>query len=351
MLNALYVLGMILMILFMFTLMVVSHEWGHYITAKKCGVLVHEFAVGMGPILWSKQKGETLYSVRLLPIGGFCRMEEETGESTNPKAMASKRPWQKLIIVVAGAFMNFVLAWVLLSFVAGYIGVSTNVIDEVQKASPAAEAGLMAGDQIISIDGHKVTRLSDLTGRLDNKNEKTYTLEVKRHGEKLTLEVQTKVLEKDTAPRFGFIVKRSHYHLIENIKLGFLSMVELIKMVWESFVGLITGAIGMDQMAGIVGVVDAGSQVWSSGMASGGVMGAIINMVYMTALLSANLGVVNLLPLPALDGGRVLFILVEMIRGKAIPAEKEGAVHFIGMVLLMLLTIIVMYNDIMRLIR
>ena len=338
------------MILFMFTLMVVAHEWGHYITAKKCGVLVHEFAIGMGPILWSKQKEETLYSIRLLPIGGFCRMEEETGESTNPRAMASKRPWQKLIIVVAGAIMNFVLAWVLLSIISIYIGTSTNIIESVTEDSPAMQVGMMAGDKIVSIDGHPVRNLSDLRKQLAPE-EKAYQIEIERDGKRQSLEVSTKVMEEKGTAVFGFIVKKSHYHIFTHIKDGFMDMLAVIKMVWESFVGLITGAISMDQMAGIVGVVDAGSQVWDSGMKSGGIVGAIINMVFMTALLSANLGVVNLLPLPALDGGRIFFILIEMIRGKAIPAENEGAVHFIGMVLLMLLTIVVMYNDIMRLIR
>ena len=112
---------MIVIILLMFTVIVVAHEWGHYITAKNCGVLVHEFAVGMGPMVWSKQVGETLYSIRLLPIGGFCRMEEEVGKSKNPRAMASKKPWQKLIIVSAGAIMNFFLAWLLLAIFVGYI--------------------------------------------------------------------------------------------------------------------------------------------------------------------------------------------------------------------------------------
>ena len=339
---------MVVIILLMFTVIVVAHEWGHFITAKKCGILVHEFAVGMGPLLWSKQVGETLYAIRLLPIGGYCRMEEEVGESHNPRAMASKKPWQKLLVVSAGAIMNFILAWTLLSIIAGYVGVSSNVVREVEDRSPALAAGLQSGDQIIGLDGHKIRHLADLQPYL-KEEESTYILTIKRDGQKMELPIQTKQLEEGKKPRFGFSVETSHFNILYNIKIGFTLMIGVIRMVWDSLVGLISGAVGFDQVAGIVGVVDAGSQVWDNSMESGGVQLAIFNMVYMAALLSANLGVMNLLPIPALDGGRIFFVLIEMIRGKAIPTEKEGFVHFIGMVLLMLLTVVVLYNDIMRL--
>ena len=339
---------MVIIFLLMFTVIVVAHEWGHYITAKKCGVLVHEFAVGMGPVLWSKQAGETLYSIRLLPIGGFCRMEEEESENKNPQAMSSKKPWQKLLIVSAGAIMNFLLAWVLSSLLVGYTGVSTNIVATVEANSPLIEAGIVAGDEIIAIDGIKIKNLSDVREMLTNES-KVYTFSIKHNGEKKDVLVTSRILGDETSPRFGFTVKKSHFNIWQNIKMGFLYMISIIAMVWESLIGLISGAIGFDQMAGIVGVVDVGSKVWDSSMEAGGVNLAVMSMVQIAALLSANLGVMNLLPLPALDGGRIFFILIEMIRGKAISPEKEGAVHFIGMVLLMLLTVVVLYNDIMRL--
>ena len=339
---------MVIIFLLMFTVIVVAHEWGHYITAKKCGVLVHEFAVGMGPILWSKQAGETLYSIRLFPIGGFCRMEEEEGESKNPRAMSSKKPWQKLLIVGAGAIMNFILAWVLASILVGYTGVGTNVVATIEPNSPMAESGIVVGDRIIAIDGNKIKNLSDVREMLTSEP-KVYTFSIKHDGEKKDVIVTSRIMGDETSPRFGFTVEKSHFNIWQNIKMGFLYMISIIAMVWESLLGLISGAIGFDQMAGIVGVVDVGSKVWDSSMEVGGINLAIMSMVQMAALLSANLGVVNLLPLPALDGGRIFFILIEMIRGKAIPPEKEGAVHFIGMILLMLLTVVVLYNDIMRL--
>lgn len=339
---------MIVIFLLMFTVIVVAHEWGHYITAKKCGVLVHEFSVGMGPMLWSKQVGETLYSVRLFPIGGFCRMEEEVGDSNNPRAMASKKPWQKLLIVAAGAIMNFILAWLLCSVLVGYSGIGTNVIQNVEVGSPIAKAGLVPGDKIIAIDGTKIKNIGDIHEVLTNEA-KTYQFTIIHQGEKKLVNVTSQTLNNEAAPRFGFSPKRSHFNLWENIKGGFLYMIAMITMVWEGLVQLVTGAVGMDQMAGIVGVVDVGSQAWNTSMEIGGIQMAVMTMIRLAALLSANLGVMNLLPFPALDGGRIFFVLVEMIRGKAISAEKEGAVHFIGMVLLMLLTVVVLYNDIMRL--
>lgn len=340
---------MVIIFLLMFTLIVMAHEWGHYITAKKCGVLVHEFAIGMGPVLWSKQSGETLYSVRLFPIGGFCRMEEEEGSgSKNPRAMSSKKPWQKLLIVSAGALMNFLLAWVLSSVLVGYTGIGTNIVAHIEANSPLAEAGIVVGDEIIAIDGVKIKNLNDVREMLTNES-RVYTFSVKHEGEQKDVLVTSRIMGDETSPRFGFTVKKSHFNIWENIKRGFLYMISIIVMVWESVVGLISGAVGFDQMAGIVGVVDVGSKVWDSSMEVGGVDLAIMSMVQIAALLSANLGVMNLLPLPALDGGRIFFILIEIIRGKAISPEKEGAVHFIGMVLLMLLTVVVLYNDIMRL--
>lgn len=339
---------MIVIFLLMFTVIVVAHEWGHYITAKKCGVLVHEFSVGMGPMLWSKQVGETLYSVRLLPIGGFCRMEEEVGESYNPRAMASKKPWQKLLIVVAGAVMNFILAWILSSILVGYSGFGTNVIQNIEAGSPIEKAGLVSGDKIIAIDGMKVKDIGDIQAVLTSES-KTYQFTVISQGEEKLVQVTSRLLNNETTPRFGFSPERSHFNFLENIKGGFLYMIAMIAMVWEGLIQLITGAVGMDQMAGIVGVVDVGSQAWNTSMEIGGLQMAVMTMIRLAALLSANLGVMNLLPFPALDGGRIFFVLVEMIRGKAISAEKEGAVHFIGMVLLMLLTVVVLYNDIMRL--
>jgi regulator of sigma E protease len=341
-------LAKICIIVLMFALIVVIHEWGHYIAARKNGVLVHEFAVGMGPKIWSIKRGETVYSLRIFPIGGFCSMEEEIGNSSNPRAMCSKRPWQKLIIVSFGAIMNFIFAWFLLTVLSTYAGYGTNIVEHVENNMPAAEAGLKVGDKITAIDGISVKVHSDITALVQNKD-KTYIFTILREGEEtFNIELKPKWIEREKTSRFGFAPTIVHFNLIQNIKDGFLDTFYVIQQVWTGLIQIITGQVAMDQVAGIVGVVDFSARQWDTGIQSGGVVLAIMNMIYIAAILSANLGVINLLPLPALDGGRIVFILIEMVRGKPLDPEKESVVHFIGFVLLMLLTVVLLYNDITK---
>ena len=348
----------------MFACIVIVHEWGHFIVAKKCDVLVHEFAVGMGPVIWAKQKGETRYTIRALPIGGFCSMEEELGsedgpdekkdeiakpKACNPRGMSSKKPWQKFLIVVAGATMNFILAVVLLSIFIGYRGYSSNEIAKLEAGMPAQQAGLQIGDKIIAVNGKHVKLLSDLS-EVVTKEPATYTLQIKRQNQVFDTQITTVYNKEAERSLFGFTTKAIHFNLWMDIKGGFLTAVMIIKMIFTTFVSLFTGGVAFKDLSGIVGVVDQSSKIWDASVQAGGMTYAVMDMVYLAALLSANLCIFNLLPIPALDGGRLVFIIIEMIRGKAIPPEKEGAVHFAGMVLLMLLTVVVFYNDIVRLV-
>ena len=329
-------------------LVVVVHEWGHYIAAKKNGVLVHEFAVGMGPKIWSVKKGETVYSIRALPIGGFCSMEEEIGRSDNRRAMCSKKPWQKLVIISAGAVMNFVLAWFLLSLLAGYIGYGSNIIQTIDRGMPAEQSKLLPGDKIAAVNGIKVNKLSEITKLVQDKS-KSYTFTIIR-GEQPSFDVSIKAqwIEKEKQARFGFAPTIIHLDVLQNLRIGFFKTFEVIRMVWEGLIKMLTGQVGMNQVAGIVGIADLSAKQWDADMKDGGLMLALMNMIYIAAVISANLGVVNLLPIPALDGGRILFILIELLRGKPLDPEKESIVHFIGFVLLMLLTVVILYNDIVK---
>lgn len=336
----------ILMIVLMFALIVVVHEWGHFIAARLFKVRVNEFAVGMGPKLWSKQKGETLYSIRALPIGGFCSMEGENGESQDEGSMLSKKPWQKLIIFAAGAVMNFILALILFTFIVGYQGVSSNKVLNVEPGFPASQAGLEAGDRIIAINDSKVSNFEEIVRAFDAPD-KPYTFTVeKAKGNIEELVISPKIME-DGSARFGFGADKEAVGFLTMIKEGFSTTIMVIKQTFDGFISLITGKVKLDQLAGIVGVVQISSQVWNEGIQVS-LMAAIVQMLSIAGILSANLGVFNLLPIPALDGGRMIFSFVEMIRRKPIDPEKEGMVHFVGIVLLMLLMVVVLYNDIVR---
>lgn len=338
----------ILIFILIIALIVVVHEWGHYIMAKKSGVLVHEFAIGMGPKIWSVKKGETLYSIRAFPIGGFCSMEEEVGNSNNPRAMCSKKPWQKLIIVSFGAIMNFIFAWILLSILAGYVGYGNNVIQTLDPHMPAQEANLQVGDKIIAIQGTKVNRLSDIERIVKNKDKSYAFTIVRENNTPFVVELKAEWVENEKRARFGFAPEIIHFNVIENIKNGFVETFNVVKVVWEGLTKIMTRQVPMDQVAGIIGVADFSAKQWDTGMQSGGIWVAVMNMLYIAAIISANLGVVNLLPIPALDGGRIIFILIEILRGKPLDPEKESMVHFVGFVLLMLLTVVVLYNDIVK---
>ena len=338
----------ILMIVLMFGIIVIVHEWGHFIAAKKMGVRVNEFAIGMGPKIWGKQTDETLYTVRLFPIGGFCAMEGESGESKTSDSMMAKSPMQRFIIFVAGAAMNFVLAWLLLTIFTGYQGYRNNIIESVQPNMPAAMAGLQAGDTIVAINNKKVKELKDITLELNDPN-KTYTFNIKTsNGEDKVLMVKPTIME-DGSAKFGFTTEKSYHNIFTMIKNGFIATFAIIAQVFTGLIQIITGKVAMSDLAGIVGVVQVSSEAWNVAIQYS-LMTAIMQMIYIAALLSANLAVFNLLPLPALDGGRIVFTLIEGVRGKPIDPEKESMVHFVGFVMLMILMVVVLYNDIARII-
>lgn len=408
----------IIIIVLMFACIVIAHEWGHFIAARKNGVLVHEFAIGMGPKLWSIKKGETLYSIRALPIGGFCSMEDGIEDPQNHRGMNSKKPWQKFVVVVAGAMMNFLLSWILLCIIVAYTGYQGNTIEKVSPDMPAAAAGLKAGDRITAIDGTKVKNLSQINKVVNNRDktfsfhiersdgtsdniairpqriyliskinklndessekfseielgsqilsvdgvnaseipdfyartkeqDKIYTLQVVTSNGIKNVRVKSNEIETYTIFRFGFSTKMEKANILQIVTLGFKDMLSQIGMVWQGLGMFLTGEAKLSDMAGFVGVVDISSKAWDAGMKQSMIQ-AIMNIIAIAAFLSANLGVINLLPIPALDGSKIVFILLEMLRGKPVDPEKESAIHFIGFVLLIMLTVVVLYYDIMR---
>ncbi|MFQ9697450.1 MAG: M50 family metallopeptidase, partial [Zhenhengia sp.] len=255
----------IIMIVLMFALIILIHELGHFLAARFFKVRVNEFAIGMGPKLFSKQKGETLYSIRALPLGGFCSIEGESGDSYEENSMMTKQPWQKFIIFIAGAVMNFLLAWLIFTVIIGYLGYSTNEIRVVQEDLPAYEAGLEAGDRIIAVDGNKTEDLEDILNQVSDPHKSyAFTIE-KSNGTKQDINLTPQIMEDNTA-KFGFSTTSAHTNIGRMIVDGFKTNFVVVKQVFQSFIDLITGKLGADQLAGIVGVVQITSDVWNEGM-------------------------------------------------------------------------------------
>ncbi len=329
-----------------FCILIFVHELGHFIAAKLLGIRVHEFAIGMGPKLWSRQKGETKYSIRLLPIGGFCALEGEDQSSTDEKALSNKPAWVKLIVMAAGAFMNVLLGLLLLFWLYGTA--KTVVVPEVmtvETGSAAEVAGMQVGDEILCIDGRRIHIASDLyMARSQLTGEETEVV-IRRGGEKIILSLTPDI--KEAGAMMGVRLAQTKNTIGLTIKTGFYSTVFYARVILETFVDLLRGKVAFSNMSGPVGIVsEIGSAVQDT--AQNGWEG-FMNLLQLTILLTINLGVFNLLPIPALDGGRIFFVLIEMIRRKPLPPEKEGMVHFVGFALLILLSIVIAYMDVLKL--
>lgn len=411
--------------IFMFGLLVTVHEWGHFIFAKRSGMLVREFAIGFGPKVFSHKKDETLYTIRLLPIGGYVRVAgedpeiielrpgyhialtfndagkankiivnnkdkypnareievvqadldhdleivgydvNEEGEPTtfsiDPKAsfimdemetqiapydrqFASKSVGQRAMQLFAGPMMNFVLAiviFILLGLIQG-VPAEEALVGKVHPDTPAEEAGFLEGDVVIEIEGNPISSWEEFTLIVRDHAEEELNMLVKRNDNVESLTVTPRAIVDPEGERFGQVGIQQGFEksLGKTITFGFVQTYETTSMILSSLMMLITGQYSIDMLAGPVGIYDVTDQIVKTGF---------MNFLLWTAMLSINLGIINLVPLPALDGGRLLFVGIEAIRGKPIDPQKEGVFHFIGFALLMLLMIIVTWNDIQRL--
>lgn len=320
----------------MFCLLIFIHELGHFMAAKACGVKVNEFALGMGPALFKKKKGETLYALRAIPIGGYCAMEGEDEESDDERAFNNKKAWQKALIVVAGAAMNLILCVIFLIIIALYTGCATTSIDQVTDGSPAAAAGIRTGDEIVAVDGKKTENWQDIVNGI-NAAEETVEVTVLRQGRQI--QIQSDLTEDDNGRQIIGIVPERSSNILLAVKTGGANTWNMTKLMGKSLKMLVSGEASPKDLTGPVGIVYAVNDTVKYGM---------VYLFYLTALISLNLAIVNMLPLPALDGGRLLFILIRKITGKAITDEMEGKIHFVGIMLLFALMIYVTWNDIMR---
>ncbi len=337
----------IAIVLLVFTVIVTAHEFGHFIMAKKSGVLVKEFAIGMGPKILGKKWGETDYSLRILPIGGYCMMQEEVGGSGDLRSLSSKTVGQRLSILFAGPVMNFLLALVLMFVIVMAQGTQSNTVGQINPGFPAEQAGMQVKDKIVMVNGIKVKDMQEITAVLSTVDDNKVEFLIERNGEKVSIDLERQFSEEDGRYLAGFSAELVKGNVITGIKDGFLETINLLKMTVDGFVMLLTGQVSVDQLAGPVGVINAGVQVWEAGVKES-IWFAVQQMFFLGALISVNLGVFNLFPFPALDGGRILFTAIEGIRGKPVDPKIEGVFHVLGFVLLMGLMVFVLYNDIIR---
>ncbi|PWM64583.1 MAG: RIP metalloprotease RseP [Eubacteriales Family XIII. Incertae Sedis bacterium] len=324
--------------LLIFCLLIFFHELGHFTLAKLCGVKVNEFALGMGPAVLKKQKGETLYSLRAFPIGGFCAMEGEDEDSEDERAFNKKAAWQKALIVVAGAAMNLLVAIVIMSAISFYVGTSTTTIDTVQDGLPAQAAGIESGDTIIAINGITVSEWRDVYTFISESDGETIRITLTdADGSERTVATET-VADADGRRIIG-ITPTTERHLISSVKTGVQNTWALGASMLDVLKGLFTGGVSASELSGPVGIVAVVNDTASRGF---------IYIAYLTALISLNLAIMNMLPFPALDGGRFVFIIIRAVTGKAITDEIEGKVHFAGILVLLALMLYVTWNDIVK---
>lgn len=322
-----------------FTVLVVVHEWGHFILARLSGIGVEEFAIGMGPKLYYRKGKRTDFSVRALPIGGFCRMRGEEENSTEPDAFNNRPIKGRFATILAGAIMNLILAILLFSFV--YSTTNEIFINGVVPGLAAAKGGIVAGDQILEVGGKTLKDYTVLNLALQESAGKPVVIKVKSG---------TKIVEKTVVPVYDAVQKKALIGVqlrpgiafagVSVVK-GFSRTVDASKMMFDFLGRLVSGRASSDEVSGPVGIVTYYGQAIDMGI------GFVLNL---TAFLSLNLAIINILPFPALDGGRLLFLLIEGVRGKPVPREQEGIVHFIGFGLLMALMVFIMYKDILKLI-
>lgn len=340
-----------------FGVIIIIHEFGHFICAKLFDVKVNEFSIGMGPAIFKKQKGETQYSLRALPIGGYVSMEGEDEESEDERAFNKKKVWQRIIIVVAGATMNLILGLVIMAITlsASTDLIGTNTIKEFYPTAVSnQQGGLKEGDKFLKIDGHAVWSERDLSFLMSRSDNGVFNFTVERDGEKVELNnvaFKTEDVEYNgktvTMITYDFVIvgeKPTFKNVFVN---SFTQSASIVRTVWLSLFDVVTGRYGMSELAGPVGTVDIIADVAQSAAEEHN----FEQLLFIMALITINIGVANLLPLPALDGGRLLFLIIEGIRRKPVNRKYEGYIHAAGLALLLLLMVFVTYNDIVRIIH
>ncbi len=343
----------ILVAILFFGIVIMVHELGHFIFAKIFDVKVNEFAIGMGPTLFKKQKGETKYAVRLFPIGGSVSMEGEDEESSNERAFNRKPVWQRFIIVAVGAIINLVLGLIIVAIIlmqSDLIG--TPYIRGFYDSATSNVQGLKEGDKIVEINDNIVYSEYDISFLMMRDDDGIMGFTVEREGEKVNLNdvtFQTKTVDGQNYIIYDFYIKGVEPSFLSVTKNAFLESASMGRMVWISLLDLVTGQYKLSDLSGPIGAVDYIAQAAENSVTEKGV--DFTPMLTLMALITINIGIFNLLPIPALDGGRLFFMFIEMIRRKPVPQKYESYVHAIGLVILLLFMAVISFSDIVNLIK
>ncbi len=347
----------IIIAVFAFGILIFTHEMGHFLAAKSCGVKVVEFAMGMGPRLLHTQRGETEYSLRLLPIGGFCSMEGEEEESDDPRAFSNQKVWKRLIILVAGSVMNFLLGFLLTALLfSSATGFSSPVISGFYEGCPY-EGDLQAGDEIRRVNGERVFFAGNFSEYVGRGRDGNVDLVIRRDGKTLRLEdyhmvpVEYTMADGSREVKYGLYFAYEDADFLSLMKYTWYNCLDFVRMVRNGLVSLFSGQAKMSDMAGVVGIVDI---INETGQSAATRAQGLENVTYLLAFIAVNLAVMNMLPIPALDGGHVLTLLVSALiarlTGRWPNPKVEGYIHYVGLILLLGLMAVVMYNDIARII-
>lgn len=335
----------------LFSAIILFHELGHFLLAKANGIRVNEFSLGLGPTIVGFTKGETKYSIKLLPFGGACMMEGEDSQSDDDRSFQKKSVWARISVVAAGPIFNFIMAFVLAVIILGNIGISTPTVAQVEDGYGAQTAGLQAGDEIIKMNHKHIHFFKEISMYTLFHAGETVEVTYERNGERHIVEVQPTYDEEQGRYRYG-IDGSGEYTKVGPIKTLQYSVYEVkywIQYTVGSLKMLLTRQVSVNDLSGPVGIVKTIGDTYDMSK-SDGAFYVWMNLLNLALLLSANLGVMNLLPIPALDGGRLVFLVIEAIRGKRVREDKEGMVHFIGLLCLFGLMILIMFNDIRKLI-
>lgn len=329
--------------LLLFGVIILIHEFGHFIFAKKNGITVHEFAIGMGPKLFGKEKNGTMYSIRILPIGGYVSMEGEDEDSNKPGSFGTKSILQRASVIFAGPFFNLVLAVIFLIPVFIYMGSPTTTL-EILENTPASKANLQSGDIVKSVNGKEINSWNEFTKIISSSNGEELSIAVDRNNKAVKVNV-TPEKNEDGTYKIGVTYKKDR-NIVNAIKQSFIATgqmtMQMITFLKQMITGTVPGGL-TNSVAGPVGVIS---------IVSGAAKTGIMNLLYLGSIISLNLGIINLVPFPALDGGRLLLLFIEWIRGgKKINPDKEAMINMIGFCALMAFMVFITYNDVTKLFK